>query len=174
MTQERGATAGAVADSEQVQEPLAGSGQERSGAMGVLLGSSVGRNLGLVVALITSASWHRDRVRESASSTTPSQSCDWPRDRRFVEGMTFVITEAASTVVGRSWHCRRFGDHPAPNPWRGEPWTVWCSCPTRRPGLRAIKACGVVLRSGAFIATLAMLAAARGLAESSPSAGPRS
>ena len=52
MTQEREATTGEVADSEHVQEPLTGSGQERSGAMGVLLGSSVGRNLGLVVALI--------------------------------------------------------------------------------------------------------------------------
>ncbi len=52
MTQEREAPAGAPTDSEQVQESLAGTGQERGGVMGVLLGSSVGRNLGLVVALL--------------------------------------------------------------------------------------------------------------------------
>jgi ribose transport system permease protein len=110
VTQEREATAGTVADSEQVQEPLTGSGQERSGAMGVLLGSSVGRNLGLIVALIVLCIVGIATAGEQFASTDNALT---------ILRLAAVIGVVSICQSARSWHCLRSGQPPwPPSRWR--------------------------------------------------------
>ena len=172
MTQERGATAGAVADSEQVQEPLAGSGQERSGAMGALMSSSIGRNLGLVVALIILCIVGIATAGEQFASIDNGLTILRLASVIGVVsiGMTFVITgggidlSVGAIVALSSVYATTLATQSLA---RGNHWTVMVLVAIL-VGLACGLINGLLVAYGGvvpFIATLAMLAAARGLAE---------
>jgi ribose transport system permease protein len=173
MTQEREATTEAVADSEQVQEPLAGGGgEERGGVMGLLLGSSVGRNLGLVVALII--------LCIVGIATAGEQFASFDNGLTILRlasvigvvsvGMTFVIigggidlSVGAIVALSSVWATTLATQSLA----RGNHWTVMVIV-ALLVGVGCGLINGLLIAYGGvvpFIATLAMLAAARGLAE---------
>jgi ribose transport system permease protein len=168
------ATSHPVAAQDQVvQEPLSGSGSNRSrGALGGLMGSSVGRNLGLVVALfILCLVGIATAGQEFASIDNALTILRLAAVIGVVSvGMTFVITGGgidlsvgAIVALASVWSTTLATQAIA----RDYHWTIIV--------LTAVvvgTACGLVngllIAYGKvvpFIATLAMLAAARGLAE---------
>jgi ribose transport system permease protein len=172
MTQERQATAGAEADSEHVQEPLAGGGEERGGVMGLLLGSSVGRNLGLVVALIILCIVGIATAGEQFASIDNGLTILRLASVIGVVsvGMTFVIigggidlSVGAIVALSSVWATTLATQSLA----RGNHWTVMVLV-ALLVGVGCGLINGLLIAYGGvvpFIATLAMLAAARGLAE---------
>ena len=125
--------------------------------MGVLLGSSVGRNLGLVVALIMLCLVGIATAGEQfASIDNGSPSCDSPSVIGVVSvGMTFVITGGgidlsvgAIVALSSVWATTLATQSLA----RGNHWTVMVLvAAARRPGLRADqRPAGRVRRGGAL------------------------
>ncbi len=180
MGRKRGMTQGpevettqTAAGSEPVQEPLAGSGTERSGFTAVMLGSSVGRNLGLVVALFVLCIVGVATAGEQFASIDNALTILRLASVIGVVsiGMTFVITGGgidlsvgAIVALSSVW---------ATHPGARSRWREATTGPDRPGGDRrgdesAGLINGLLIAYGKvvpFIATLAMLAAARGLAE---------
>ena len=173
MTQEpEVATQGAPRDTEVAQEPLSGTGQERTGIAGFLLGSSVGRNLGLVVALILLCLVGVITAGEQFGSIDNALTILRLGSVIGVVsiGMTFVITGGgidlsvgAMVALSSVWATTLATQSLA----RGNHWTLIILV-----ALLVGMGCGLINglliaygRVVPFIATLAMLAAARGLAE---------
>ncbi len=155
------------------QEPLSGSGARRSrGVLGGLMGSSVGRNLGLVVALFLLCLVGVATAGEQFASTDNALTI--LRLGAVIGvvsvGMTFVITGGgidlsvgAIVALSSVWSTTLATQTMA----RDNHWTVIVFA-----AVVVGTACGLVNglliaygRVVPFIATLAMLAAARGLAE---------
>jgi ribose transport system permease protein len=163
---------GATQDDEIVQEPLSGSGQERTGIAGFLLGSSVGRNLGLVVALFVLCMVGIATAGEQFG--TIDNGLTILRLASVIGvvsvGMTFVITGGgidlsvgAIVALSSVWSTTLATQSLA----RGNHWTLIILV-ALLVGLGCGLVNGLLIAYGGvvpFIATLAMLAAARGLAE---------
>ncbi|MCW2761576.1 MAG: sugar transporter permease [Marmoricola sp.] len=173
MTQEREvATQGSTQDTEVAQEPLSGSGQERTGVVGFLLGSSVGRNLGLVVALFVLCLVGFATAGEQFGSIDNGLTILRLASVIGVVsvGMTFVITGGgidlsvgAIVALSSVWSTTLATQSLA----RGNHWTLIILV-ALVVGLGCGLVNGLLIAYGGvvpFIATLAMLAAARGLAE---------
>ena len=159
-------------DSGVVQEPLSGSGKARTGVAGFLLGSSVGRNLGLVVALFVLCLVGLATAGEQFASVDNGLTILRLASVIGVVsvGMTFVITGGgidlsvgAIVALASVWSTTLATQSLA----RGNHWTLIILV-----ALIVGMGCGLVNglliaygRVVPFIATLAMLAAARGLAE---------
>ena len=155
-----------------VQEPLSGPGGPRSGIAGVLLGSSVGRNAGLVVALVVLCLVGVWTAGEQFASIDNALTILRLASVIGVVsiGMTFVITGGgidlsvgAIVALSSVWATTLATQSLA----RGNHWTVMVLV-----ALIVGMGCGLINglliaygRVVPFIATLAMLAAARGLAE---------
>jgi len=155
------------------QESMAGAASpEREGVLGVLLGSSVGRNLGLVVALVVLC------VVGAATAGQEFASVDNVLTILRLAavigvvsvGMTFVITGGgidlsvgAIVALASVWSTTLATQTLA----RDVHWTVMVAC-ALLVGIGCGLVNGLLIAYGKvvpFIATLAMLAAARGLAE---------
>ncbi len=159
-------------DVEVAQEPLAGAGQERAGLAAFLLGSSVGRNLGLVVALIVLCLVGVATAGEQFG--TLDNGLTILRLASVIGvvsvGMTFVITGGgidlsvgAIVALSSVWSTTLATQSLA----RGNHWTLIIIV-ALLVGLGCGLVNGLLIAYGGvvpFIATLAMLAAARGLAE---------
>jgi ribose transport system permease protein len=172
VTQEREVTDTPVSDAETAQEPLSGTGNERSGLMGVVLGTSVGRNLGLVVALFVLCLVGIATAGEQFASVDNALTI--LRLAAVIGvvsvGMTFVITGGgidlsvgAIVALASVWSTTLATQSLA----RGNHWTVIVLVAVI-VGMGCGLVNGVLIAYGRvvpFIATLAMLAAARGLAE---------
>ena len=169
MTQEQQASTAAI---DTPQEPLSGTGQERGGVMGVLLGSSVGRNLGLVVALFVLCLVGIWTAGEQFASFDNALTILRLASVIGVVsiGMTFVITGGgidlsvgAIVALSSVWATTLATQSLS----RGNHWTVMVLV-ALLVGLACGLINGLLVAYGGvvpFIATLAMLAAARGLAE---------
>jgi len=172
VTQEREVTETPTAEAQSAQEPLSGSGNERSGVMGVVLGTSVGRNLGLVVALVVLCLVGvATGGQEFASIDNALTILRLAAVIGVVSvGMTFVITGGgidlsvgAIVALSSVWATTLATQSLA----RGNHWTVMVAV-ALLVGLGCGLINGLLVAYGGvvpFIATLAMLAAARGLAE---------
>jgi ribose transport system permease protein len=159
-------------DTDIAQEPLTGSGQERTGVAGFLLGSSVGRNLGLVVALVVLCVVGFITAGEQFG--TLDNGLTILRLASVIGvvsvGMTFVITGGgidlsvgAIVALSSVWSTTLATQSLA----RGNHWTLIILVAVL-VGLGCGLVNGLLIAYGRvvpFIATLAMLAAARGLAE---------
>jgi ribose transport system permease protein len=172
VTQEREVTGTPTTEPEKAQEPLSGTGAERNGVAGVLLGTSVGRNLGLVVALVVLCVVGIATAGEQFASIDNALTI--LRLAAVIGvvsvGMTFVITGGGSdlsvgAIVALSSVCAT--TLAAQSLARGNHWTVMVVF-ALLVGLACGLVNGLLVAYGGvvpFIATLAMLAAARGLAE---------
>ncbi len=172
MTQEREVTDTPVSDTETAQESLSGTGNERSGFVGVLLGTSVGRNLGLVIALFVLCLVGIWTAGEQFASVDNALTILRLASVIGVVsvGMTFVITGGgidlsvgAIVALSSVWATTLATQSLA----RGNHWTVMVVV-ALVVGLGCGLINGLLVAYGGvvpFIATLAMLAAARGLAE---------
>lgn len=175
MTHEPGVATGSPhqgAPDTTAQEPLAGSGQERGGLSGLLLGSSVGRNLGLVVALFLLCLigiWTSGEQFASVDNALTILRLAAVIGVVSV-GMTFVITGggidlSVGAIVALASVCST--TLAAQSLARGNHWTLIIVFAVL-VGLACGLINGLLIAYGRvvpFIATLAMLAAARGLAE---------
>ena len=177
MTSDQSTTAGDHAAGRRVtaQESLAGHGQHRGEAsLGGLMGSSVGRNLGLVVALLDPVRRRRRDRRRPVRQRR--QRADDPAarlgDRRGVGRHDLRDHRRRHRPVGR--RDRRAGARSGRPRWPPRRWPSdvhWSLMVLHRDRWSGT-VCGLVNgllvaygRVVPFIATLAMLAGARGLAE---------
>ncbi len=173
MTQGQELTTGAQAqDTDVVQEPLSGSGADRAGLAGFLLGSSVGRNLGLMVALLVLCLVGVWTAGEQFASIDNGLTILRLASVIGVVsvGMTFVITGGgidlsvgAIVALASVWSTTLATQSLA----RGNHWTLIIIV-ALAVGLGCGLLNGLLIAYGRvvpFIATLAMLASARGLAE---------
>src|SRR4029078_7549883 len=157
----------------EVQEPISGSGRDRSSSfLGGLMSSSVGRNLGLVVALFALCLVGRDTAGEKFASIDNALTI--LRLAAVIGvvsvGMTFVIigggidlSVGAIVALSSVWATTLATQSLS----RGNHWTVMVLV-ALLVGLGCGVINGLLVAYGGvvpFIATLAMLAAARGLAE---------
>ena len=155
-----------------VQEPLSGPGRERSGFAAVLFGSSVGRNAGLVVALVVLCLVGVWTAGEQFASIDNALTILRLASVIGVVsiGMTFVITGGgidlsvgAIVALASVWSTTLATQSLA----RGNHWTLIILVAVL-VGMGCGLINGLLIAYGRvvpFIATLAMLAAARGLAE---------
>ena len=173
MTQEPQTVSDASTDQDNVvQEPLSGSGRERSGFAAVLFGSSVGRNAGLVVALVVLCLVGVWTAGEQFASIDNALTILRLASVIGVVsiGMTFVITGGgidlsvgAIVALASVWSTTLATQSLA----RGNHWTLIILVAVI-VGMGCGLINGLLIAYGRvvpFIATLAMLAAARGLAE---------